>query len=59
MWVLVIMVTLHGGLYNSSPAVAMTKVPGYMTEAQCLGAAKKAVSDFGEKAQTSCVPLQK
>lgn len=58
MWVLVLVVAAHGGLYGNSTAVAtaMTNIPGYLTEGACQQAAKHAIAQMGNKVTTACIP---
>ena len=35
MWILVVMAFMHGGLYGTSPAVAVNSIPGFQSEEGC------------------------
>jgi hypothetical protein len=54
-WVLVIFVARFGGLYQSSPATAITTIPGYQSEAKCKAAAE-AIEKWPVKPSVWCVP---
>lgn len=43
-WVLIIFVARFGGMYSSTPATAMTTIPGYQSETECNNAAKAAAA---------------
>lgn len=55
MWTLILIISLRGGLYSSSPAVSMVTLLDYPTEARCQEAAKAAVSQLGPRIETACV----
>jgi hypothetical protein len=40
-WILVVIAFAQGGLYNSSPAAAISSVPGFRTEDGCIAEGKK------------------
>lgn len=52
-WVLVIFIAQHG--FNSTPAVALAVIPGYVTQADCKAAAAL-ILDHQEGLQTRCIP---
>lgn len=54
-WVLIIFVARFGGLYSSSPATAITTVPGYQSEAECKDAIKS-LEGWPVKPAAWCIP---
>lgn len=54
-WVLIIFVARFGGLYNTSPATAITTIPGYQSEAECKDAAGQ-LSGWKVEPMAWCIP---